>query len=189
MTDINKIDFKKAEENILYRDIQFDYLVLEDNEIKTFDDIYEESEELIDYPMSIGELEALGYPYIGSSYYSEDGDIIFNFDVDDDEVWEEIDICKLSDDGEFNTKDCLTVINIAHSQVYGGWEYHLAFGFNKSGEDTTDYTIWHGESTTYGDWWAEFIEFFNAHKKETKSIVIHIADGTVWIDFLDFKVI
>ena len=67
------------------------------------------------------------------------------------------------------------------------WEYHVAYGMIRKDEETWDYTRWAGESSTYGDWWESFLQFFEEHKEETEEIQIDIYDGTIWLRFFDTK--
>lgn len=163
-----QFNFDKLMDVINYYDVQKDFLnVGEDGNFENFDfdSLFERGIFEDDFPDNFKEFDDLG---IGI-----DKIVMWGTDHDSEPVtywFDKVEECISIYTDKFTLKEAITIINLVmeHQRLNNGWCHNVSFGRN-----IDDVCIVYGqESTAFGCWWNDFLDFFEKNMTNIESIDI-----------------
>lgn len=152
---VKKLNLDKLINVINYCDVHTDYLINNGGEEPIrfdFNDCVEKGLNESEFPKTFKDFKRYGRPLSEKVLWAYDSDEV-NATYFFDDVYKSITI--MSDN--FTMKECITIINLIgeHLKNVGAGQF-ISYGMDKDDE----HILWHEESTAFGNWWNDFIDFY-----------------------------
>ena len=121
-----------------------------------------------DWPMSIDDVEKLGYRFEEEMIECDGGEVQYFFDTEENSIHIQAE--------KFTLKEAIIVLDLIRAQLKAdvGRCYEVILGHDSDNEHFTHY---HQEATDYGLWWVDFLKLYQEKIDDISSIGIYLIEN------------